>query len=78
MSNFTPEDLLEYFYQETSPEKTEDIQYALANQWALQEKFRVITQAAERLNKSTIAPRYQSVQAILSHAAEKFHATIDV
>lgn len=78
MSNFTPEDLLEYFYQETSQEKTDSIEFALSNQWALQEKYRVIMQAAERLNKSTIAPRVQSIKAILLYASAKFQTTVDV
>jgi hypothetical protein len=77
MSNFTPEDLLEYFYQETSPKKTEAIQLALENQWPLQQKYNVITQAAERLEKSLLAPRKQSVASIVEHAA-KHAASADV
>ncbi len=70
MSNFTPEDLLEYFYQEASPEKTAAIEMALASQWTLQEKYNVITQAVERLDKSLKSPCWQSVQSVLDHAAK--------
>ncbi len=77
MSNFTPEDLLEYFYQETSPKKTHEVQTALENEWPLQQKYNVITQAAEKLDKSLVAPRKQSVAAILNYA-DKHAASADV
>lgn len=77
MTNFTPEDLLEYFYQETSPKKTSVIQSALETEWALQQKYNVIMQAAEKLDKSLICPRKQSVNAIIEHAA-KHEASADV
>ncbi len=77
MTNFTPEDLLEYFYQETSPKKTCAVQFALETEWALQQKFDVITQAAEKLDKSLICPRKQSVNAIMEHAA-KHEASADI
>ena len=77
MTIFTPEELLEYFYKETTPNKTEAIQNALYNVWPLQQKYNVITQAAEKLDKSLISPRKQSVNAILEHAA-KHEASADV
>lgn len=65
---FTPEDLLEYYYQETSPEKSNAIALALESNWALQQKFDVICQAAERLDKTIRSPRAASVQAVMEYA----------
>lgn len=77
MSNFTPEDLLEYFYQETTPKQTDAVLAALESEWPLQQKYYVITQAAAKLDKSMVSPRSQSVLAILKHAA-KHEASADV
>lgn len=77
MSNFTPEDLLEYFYQETTPKQTDAVFSALENEWPLQQKYNVITQAAAKLDKSIVSPRLQSVQAILNYGA-KHEASADI
>jgi hypothetical protein len=45
MQNFTPEDLLQYLYNETSPRKTAEIKEALEKDYSLREKFEVITSA---------------------------------
>ena len=70
MNNYTPEDLLEYYYQETSPEKSSAIANAIKASWVLQQKFDVISQAAESLDKSIRGPRPQSIQFILNYAGE--------
>jgi len=49
MHNFTPEDLLQYLYNETSPAQTAQIKAALETDWSLREKFEVITSAQKRL-----------------------------
>lgn len=69
MNLFTPEDLLEYYYQETTSEKSVAIADALQNNWALYQKYEVICQAAARLNKSIVSPRNEAVQNILAYAA---------
>ncbi len=71
MPIFTPEELLQYFYNETEPDKTMAINYALQNDWALREKYLVITKAANKLDKSFQSPRKEAVDAILSYAAKK-------
>lgn len=68
MHSFTPEDLLQYLYGETSPEKTAAIKAALETDWSLQEKFQVITSARERLGKLNFSPRKQVVDKILQYA----------
>ncbi len=70
MSIFTPEDLILYLYQETSPEKTAAIQEALANDWALQEKFKVIQTSVEQMDAELYAPRAESVLNVLNYARE--------
>jgi hypothetical protein len=77
MSNFTPEDLLEYFYREVSPKKRDAVKVALESHWTLQEKYNIIAQAAEKLDKSLVAPRKQSVAAVIEHAA-KHAASADI
>lgn len=74
---FTPEDLLEFYYQETSPEKSNAIALALENNWALQQKFDVICQAAEKLDKSVRSPRNASVQSVLNYATSHLAAQVD-
>jgi hypothetical protein len=59
--NFTPEDLLQYLYKETTPEENKAIEKAMAEDWTLKEKFEVIKKAAQRLTKFTFSPRTESV-----------------
>jgi hypothetical protein len=76
MSIFTPEDLILYVYQETSPEKTAAIQQALANDWALQEKFNVIKTSVEQLTTEMYAPRAETVLNVLNYARETMAETV--
>jgi hypothetical protein len=68
MHNFTPEDLLRYLYNETSPSQTAEIKAALDADWSLREKFEVITSARKRLEVLNLSPRQQTIDAILSYA----------
>ena len=76
MSIFTPEDLILYLYQETSPEKTATIQQAIANDWALQEKFNVIKTSIEQLNTDLYEPRTETVLNVLNYARETAAETV--
>lgn len=67
-NNFTPEDLIQYLYKETTPEETAAIEKAMAEDWTLREKFEVIKKAAQRLTKFTISPRTESVLNVLKYA----------
>ena len=42
MHNFTPEDLVQHLYNETSPEKSTAIKAALETDWSLREMYDVI------------------------------------
>jgi hypothetical protein len=68
MHNFTPEDLLQYLYNETSPAQTAEIKAALETDWSLREKFEVITSAQKRLEALKMSPRQQTIDNILSYA----------
>jgi len=68
MHNFTPEDLLQYLYNETSPAQTAEIKAALETDWSLREKFEVITSAQKRLEALKMSPSQQTVENILIYA----------
>ena len=68
MHSLTPEDLLQYLYNETSIEKTAAIKAALESDWSLREKFEVISLGSKRLEKITLSPRKKTIDNILSYA----------
>ncbi len=68
MHNFTPEDLLQYLYKETSPNQTAEIKAALESDWSLREKFEVITSAQSRLEALKMSPSQQTIDNILNYA----------
>lgn len=71
MTNFTPEDLLQYLYKETSPQQTAAIAEALTHDWALREKFNVLKTSMERLDAIKASPRTEVILNILNYAREK-------
>ena len=68
MHLFTPEDLVQYLYNETSPQKTEAIKAALETDWRLKEMFDVIVSAQKRLEAFHISPRKEAIDTILQYA----------
>jgi hypothetical protein len=76
MTNFTPEDLLLYLYNETSAKKTAAIEKALQTEWTLREKLNVLKASMDRLDKITLSPRTEVVLNVLNHARE--HTTEEV
>lgn len=68
MHNFTPEDLLLYLYNETSPAQTAEIKAALETDWSLREKFEALTSAQKRLGALKMSPSQQTVDNILNYA----------
>ena len=61
MTNFTPEELLQYLYKETLTKQTSAIEQALTQDWALREKLSVLKTSMERLDKITESPRTEVV-----------------
>lgn len=68
MHNFTPEDLLQFLYKETSPAKTAQIKATLENDWSLREKFDVIVSAQKRLELLQFSPSQQTIDYIMTYA----------
>lgn len=66
--SLTPEDLLEYLYKETDPERTRVIEEALETDWSLREKLGVLQAARERLDRLIESPRTETVLRILRYA----------
>lgn len=69
--NFTPEDLIQYLYKETSKEETAAIEAALKANWTLREKLDVIRKAKEKLDTLSYSPRTEAVLKILRYGAVK-------
>lgn len=70
MHNFTPEDLVQYLYNETSTKKSADILAALENDWALREMFEAIKEAHQTLEPAIVSPREEVIEKILRYAAK--------
>ena len=69
MYNYTPEDLLQYLYNETDSVTTAAIEEALVNDWTLREKLGVLKASHQRLNTIIETPRTEAVLNILKYAA---------
>ena len=70
MKNFTPEDLVLYLYNETTPEKSLEITTAMEKDWTLREKFEVLKASIARLDKLIESPRTEVVLNVLRYARE--------
>jgi hypothetical protein len=67
---FTPEELIQYLYKETSPEKTRAIDDALQNDWSLREKLEVLNASKQSLGTKIESPRAIAVLNVLNYARE--------
>jgi len=77
MSIFTPEDLIRFAYQETSSSETTTIADAIANDWALQQKFNVIETSINQLTTELYSPRAEVVLNVLNYARETMPVTTE-
>jgi hypothetical protein len=68
MHCFTTEDLLQFLYKETSPDKTEAIKAALEADWTLKEKYEAMVTASKELDTLNASPRQESIDMILQYA----------
>ncbi|MGZ4096284.1 MAG: hypothetical protein ACXVNQ_07920 [Bacteroidia bacterium] len=71
MTKFTPEDLVQYLYNETSVQKTAAIKAALNSDWNLQESFEQLVEAQKNLEEIKLSPRDEAVNKILQHTSKK-------
>ena len=67
---FTPEELLQYLYKETSPEKSAAIEAALRDDWTLREKFEVLQASTQSLNTALESPRMEVILRVMEYARE--------
>ena len=79
MHSFTPEDLIQYIYNETSTQKSAAIKVALDTDWNLREKYDEIMSAHKSLEKVILSPRKKAVDNILAYAEKSVrHLTTEV
>jgi hypothetical protein len=68
MHSFTPDDLIQYVYNETSLQKTAAIKAALETDWSLREKYDELLSAHNSLEKVSFSPRKKAIDNILDYA----------
>ena len=73
---FTPEELIQYLYKETSPVKTAEIEQALQQDWTLREKLEVLQNSMLTLDTPLESPRTESVLKVLNYARETMSETV--
>lgn len=71
MHNYSPEELIQYLYKETTPATTAAIEQALQQDWTLREKLAVLKTSMERLTSISQSPRTETVLAILKYASKE-------
>ncbi len=70
MTLYTPEDLLQYLYKETSIQESIAIERAISEDWTLREKFEVLRASIDNLNSIIESPRVEVILQVLNYARE--------
>lgn len=68
MHSFTQDDLVQYLYKETSPEKSAILKAALETEWTLREKYEELSATINSMEKLSLSPRKIAVDRILKYA----------
>jgi len=77
MTLFTPEDLVMYLYQETSPEKTAAIELALQDDWALREKLQLLRESVKDVQQLPLSsPRTEVILRVMNYAKQTEPASV--
>lgn len=76
MTNFTPEDLLLYLYNEMEPASKKELEKALETDWTLREKLGVLKTSMQRLDRLVQSPRTEVVLNILRYATQQLPSTV--
>ena len=71
MTIFNSEDLLQYLYNETSPNKAAAIKAALETDWSLRETFEMLVSGQKQLEDIKLSPRDEVLKSILAHAEKQ-------
>lgn len=73
---FTPEELVQYLYNETSPKRTAEIEEALQHDWSLREKLETLQHTSQALDIQFESPRTASVINVLNYARESVNEPV--
>ena len=76
MTRYTPEDLLQYLYKETSLTESAAIEQALTEDWTLREKLEVLKESVQSLGGVLESPRTQVVLNVLNYARQTMGQTV--
>ncbi len=75
MGNSTLEDMLQFIYQEKDEKESIAILQEIQSNWALQEKYNVLLETINRLQKTPmLSPRVKTIQSILDYASRPVEA----
>lgn len=67
---FTQEELVQYLYNETSPERSAAIEAALHSDWTLHEEFEALQHSVRSLDTPLESPRSEALLNIFNYAKE--------
>ena len=68
MTNFTPEDMIRFLYNEMTAAEAKSLTQAMENDWSIKEKFEVLKEAMSNLDTLHYSPRPQAIHAIMQYA----------
>jgi hypothetical protein len=75
-SLFTPEELIQYLYKETSPARTAQIEEVLQHDWTLREKLEVLKNTLQVIDRPLESPRTEAVMNVLNYARESISESV--
>ena len=75
-SLFTPEELIQYLYKETSPARTAQIEEVLQHDWTLREKLEVLKNTLQMIDRPLESPRTEAVMNVLNYARESVSESV--
>ena len=73
---FTPEELIQYLYKETSPARTAQIEEVLQHDWSLREKLEVLKNTMQAIDGPLESPRTEAVMNVLNYARESISESV--
>jgi len=73
---FTPEELIQYLYKETSPARTAQIEEVLQHDWTLREKLEVLKTTLQAIDTPLESPRTEAVMNVLNYARESVSESV--
>ena len=73
---FTPEELIQYLYKETSPARTAQIEEVLQHDWTLREKLEVLKNTLQAIDTPLESPRTEAVMNVLNYARESVSESV--